>query len=370
MKDNINRKILIIGNGFDIAHHLPTRYIDFLDFFKNSDDEIFSYTLEHVRSGLPCRGKFSDLISNNDGIRKMARLDRIQSMEKILRENVWAKYFAGCEADIVGWIDFEREMLPVFNLFQEIFLKSKTAIVYKTNNDIKARIEMDGQVQSKRAALFDKYFIADPTKKHVIVTNGFSGLTYGVFKEKLLDDLRKELDLFIEAFGIYLEEIVGNIEVREDPLIQDIHADVVLSFNYTSTEYSYRNLEAAEHYYVHGSVGNTPYKMVMGVDKVDNDGQNEFIYFEKYFQRMRKGLLKNYNELVSKRNMVMVYGHSLDKTDIDILELFLGTAEKVKIFYYNEEDYERKTINLIKMFGRNKIEEDLCSRRIEFIATS
>ncbi len=78
--------------------------------------------------------------------------------------------------------------------------------------------------------------------------------------------------------------------------------------------------------------------MVMGVDKVDNDGQNEFIYFEKYFQWMRKGLLKNYNELVSKRNMVMVYGHSLDKTDIDILELFLGTAEKVKIFYYNEED--------------------------------
>ncbi len=148
--------------------------------------------------------------------------------------------------------------LPVFNLFQEIYLKSKTAIVYKANNDIKARIEMDGEVQCKRAALFDKYFIADPTKKHVIVTNGFSGLTYGVFKEKLLDDLRKELDLFIEAFGIYLEEIVGNIEVREDPLIQDIHADVVLNFNYTSTEYSYRNLEAADHYYVHGSVGNTP----------------------------------------------------------------------------------------------------------------
>ena len=26
--------ILIIGNGFDLAHHLPTQYSDFLDFVK------------------------------------------------------------------------------------------------------------------------------------------------------------------------------------------------------------------------------------------------------------------------------------------------------------------------------------------------
>lgn len=32
--DNIEmkneQKVLVIGNGFDIYHHLPTRYIDFL----------------------------------------------------------------------------------------------------------------------------------------------------------------------------------------------------------------------------------------------------------------------------------------------------------------------------------------------------
>ena len=28
--------ILLIGNGFDLAHHLPTRYQDFLEFIKVS----------------------------------------------------------------------------------------------------------------------------------------------------------------------------------------------------------------------------------------------------------------------------------------------------------------------------------------------
>lgn len=30
--------ILVIGNGFDLAHGLPTRYTDFLDFIKSFID--------------------------------------------------------------------------------------------------------------------------------------------------------------------------------------------------------------------------------------------------------------------------------------------------------------------------------------------
>lgn len=34
MKNSTPKKILIIGNGFDLAHGLPTRYSDFLEFAK------------------------------------------------------------------------------------------------------------------------------------------------------------------------------------------------------------------------------------------------------------------------------------------------------------------------------------------------
>ena len=31
--------LLVIGNGFDLAHHLPTRYTDFLKYCKNYNGE-------------------------------------------------------------------------------------------------------------------------------------------------------------------------------------------------------------------------------------------------------------------------------------------------------------------------------------------
>ena len=33
-----NMNILVIGNGFDLAHELPTKYTDFLDFIKEFQD--------------------------------------------------------------------------------------------------------------------------------------------------------------------------------------------------------------------------------------------------------------------------------------------------------------------------------------------
>lgn len=39
MEINVNRgkRILILGNGFDLAHNLPTKYSNFLDFCKIVD---------------------------------------------------------------------------------------------------------------------------------------------------------------------------------------------------------------------------------------------------------------------------------------------------------------------------------------------
>ena len=36
------RKLYIIGNGFDISHHLPTKYINFKDYLKGHNLELFS----------------------------------------------------------------------------------------------------------------------------------------------------------------------------------------------------------------------------------------------------------------------------------------------------------------------------------------
>lgn len=50
MEDRVN--ILIIGNGFDLAHELPTKYNNFLDFIKSvkePDESIYSVFIDKLK---------------------------------------------------------------------------------------------------------------------------------------------------------------------------------------------------------------------------------------------------------------------------------------------------------------------------------
>ena len=44
--------ILVIGNGFDLAHHLPTQYCDFLNFikaFNNPGNDDYSSFIKEIK---------------------------------------------------------------------------------------------------------------------------------------------------------------------------------------------------------------------------------------------------------------------------------------------------------------------------------
>ena len=52
----VSVNILIIGNGFDLAHHLPTQYSDFLDFinaFLKPDGSDYSDFIETIKTDKP-----------------------------------------------------------------------------------------------------------------------------------------------------------------------------------------------------------------------------------------------------------------------------------------------------------------------------
>lgn len=106
--------ILIIGNGFDLAHGLPTTYKDFLKF----TDKFEEYRLRNEDG--------DELLQENDGssdyffnlfgnkVNKNVR-DLIQELNALIKNNVWIKYFKNlCESRKEqgkdGWIDFESEI--------------------------------------------------------------------------------------------------------------------------------------------------------------------------------------------------------------------------------------------------------------------
>lgn len=106
--------ILIIGNGFDLAHGLLTTYKDFLKF----TDKFEEYRLrnedgdELLQEDDGSSDYFFNLFGNK--VNKNVR-DLIQELSALIKNNVWIKYFKNlCESRIEqgkdGWIDFESEI--------------------------------------------------------------------------------------------------------------------------------------------------------------------------------------------------------------------------------------------------------------------
>lgn len=90
--------ILIIGNGFDLVHGLPTTYKDFLKF----TDKFEEYRLrnEDGEELLQEDDGSSDYFFNLFGNKANKNVgDLIQELNALIKNNVWIKYFKNlCES--------------------------------------------------------------------------------------------------------------------------------------------------------------------------------------------------------------------------------------------------------------------------------
>lgn len=132
-------KILVLGNGFDLAHYLPTKYDHFMtamqaivksqnreiafdelfaDYLKNND-EFFLRTKEFYKTD---EFKLSEILVNN--------------FKEKLENNAWFQYFSKYLENVETWIDFESEIERVLWLFLEIINLS-----YNSNNLLYSNIQ-------------------------------------------------------------------------------------------------------------------------------------------------------------------------------------------------------------------------------------
>ena len=115
--------ILIVGNGFDLAHGLPTKYADFLKFidffYKHKAQE--SSRLELIAGeDINCYKYFTDLFnSKQDSEIDQYLYDQsrktIHELSDLCKDNAWIKYFSEVyksreQKGKDGWIDFESEI--------------------------------------------------------------------------------------------------------------------------------------------------------------------------------------------------------------------------------------------------------------------
>ncbi len=322
--------ILIIGNGFDIAHKLPTRYKDFL--------EVCATTKK--------AGKYWDKDKTNAdfaGINKRQRKIHKSFCSKVEyplwaefydigKTNFWISYLQERKT-VVGenWIDFEEEI----------------------------RVVMESAYRSVEGSLDRKVDIFTITnlklREYCERHNYHRKRPYRELFSELLNANKR----LIRAMEIYMDGYIYKLDVKQLPYISSKDIDKVLSFNYTVTYTEHYN-PRVDCCYIHGKAdvrrSIDDCNLVLGYDDHYVEGVKavpELIPFEKYYQRIVNRNDKQYFDWIDEINnskedsTVYIYGHSLGATDGDVLRKFiLNDHVRVKIYYYSETDRAEKIKNL------------------------
>lgn len=402
-------KILLIGNGFDLAHKLPTKYEDFLAFCEEVRT-LYTYSWkatekQYRQNRLDC-GKLVEDIKNEfsaafrqrtqqrdkDDLKVVIPDPRFTELCGLVEKNVWIDYFLERQNRLAGknWIDFEAEISDVIQALDT------------ANRRLQAG-ETNGLREPERFAKL----LQGCGLKEAEVFNDKSAMY------EFTARLRSDLDKLTRALEIYIAGFVEKLSPdRKDPDIEKLDPDHILSFNYSNTyQRLYGGDKALQYDYIHGKArldgDEQTCGLVLGIDEyLDDDRKNKdlsFLTFKKFYQRIYKGTGSGYlswlaaieaegrdierkraaserkaanaAEKAVQREMsalaaavlkrptheLYIFGHSLDVTDRDVLRrLLCCEAIRTKIYYHRKDEKDKQSLadqikNLIAIIGQDEL---------------
>lgn len=356
-------KVLMIGNGFDLAHGLETKYTDFLKFVEQFNRV---YDINERDSDFYLRsGNFMQFLVSLFRDNSIESRHIIKEFRQITLENIWANHFnevLDVKKNIgENWIDFEKEIERVIGWMEKSISTCKSFMdivnLYEREH-VTVAFLTDLNIEIEKFE-FTKSSNTEELEKRLI--------------KKYLNDL----DNLIRALEIYFTLYVYS-QIREN-FNDDIISlklgenDAIISFNYTDTynKIYKNNLIAPENiHFIHGNAvlhNNGNNNMVVGIDEtLEGDEINKnlkYVGFKKYFQRIVKDVDASYTNLFklsedeyNEKIEVFVFGHSLDKTDSDIIRrIFTAKNSIVTVFSHDHDAQKQQVANLISIIGKDEL---------------
>lgn len=374
-------QILLIGNGFDLEHKLPTSYRNFLNFCDRAS-KIYTYDKGKLPSeyrqncldGWDIHVHMKDVLLDAFEKRNIIS-DEVTTPNKLLdelyaciRDNTWLQYFLNPTVHVGrNWIDFEAEISKVIQALE----------IGRDNT--KRKNSITDIPPNAYTILFN---LPKPSQS---LTNIFEDLST---IDAYANDLNADLQRLIRALEIYIAEFVHGISVPDRSAdIEGLNPDHILSFNYSDTyERVYGIGKKIEYAYIHGKADSSrdveTCNLVLGIDEYLDDERKdkelEFLTFKKFYQRIYKSTDNNYLDWIDKikddyganaasagvkcpEHTLYIFGHSLDVTDRDVLKMLICNDNvQTKIYYYRKNDKDREVLgalikNLIKLMGQDEL---------------
>lgn len=358
-------RLIIIGNGFDLAHKLKTSYTDFIKWYwaqrvdtfqgnttqESCDDfckisitescwEVFAYGCSYFR-GMEVEKKYEliqQMKASNSFSFKITQL--LSEIDKSIETK--------------GWVDIENDY---YRLLKECLEKQEC------HN--KAKI-LNMQLDALKEKLVEYLETQELFNKENIMSS------IGLYlKEKMTEPLLFD-DISIKGQGLLKEkdeELFASIKTSNYKPEQTM----LLNFNYTDTvEQLYGNIGECNH--IHGELSN-PKNIIFGYgDELDKDfkemedmSDNELLKYAKSVRYLETGNYRDFLRFIeADLFQVFIMGHSCGNSDRTLLHTVFEhkNCVSIKPFYHKKEDGSDNYLELVQNISRNFNDKELLRDRV------
>ena len=328
------RTLIIIGNGFDLAHGLKSSFKDFLEYYLKKSWDIFldeeSYKDELFEIKYKNQYEKFHPAGTTDKIFEYYKLLETSPLIEIKYSDLIKESLE--KINLLSWVDLEMEFFQILSISRLLTPKSIST------NKIK---EINNQ----------------------------------------LEKLRVE---FLSYLEIQMSEYTHKLDYKilsSFPTIENFDDEILfLNFNYTNIAEKYAEKVDADHIYIHGDLEETQGEPIFGFGdehnkkylEFEDDNNNELFHHIKSFGYLKnkgyKSLLGFIDRSFTEGGFdIHIYGHSCGLSDRTLLKFLFehDICNKIQIFYYGtpeNNDYTDKTYEISRHFtDKNKLREKLIS---------
>lgn len=365
-------RLVIIGNGFDLAHGLPTSYRDFIDdFWMNFRDNVKSeeykkFVNTHdlydkyysnygiIKNFMDLKNSIKEFISEYpnfvfDESRLTFFTSKFSNREKIFEfKNAFFKLIN--IKNLQNWVDIENEY---YRELKKIVKLTSISIEEKKQKTIILNEEFE-QVKN----LLERYL-----KEKVEEQYDFRIFTNNPINDILLPELshpfdeKEYLKEFQQSDQLYVKEFLRKLNENYNLTTH------FLSFNYTKAveQYFIKFAFPKQINYIHGKLNDSANTVNFGFgDEMDD---NEYLKNFKSFQYLQNSNYKSLLDFVESDQKFQVYimGHSCGLSDRTMLNTIYEHPNciSIKVFYHKRDDetdnYTEIIQNISRHFNKKKL---------------
>lgn len=305
--------LVIIGNGFDLAHGYKTSYEHFVDhLIKNkADTKLFKHNF---------RNQFPDLVSIKT---KITRFSNPSIIRDYFNNDLLCSLLSNIR--LRNWGDIEETYYEILNNIAinskkpETTKESTSIALEKLNNDFK---ELQDELEE---------YLAKETKEEHIIEDFWNGIS------------------------------------------SNDRYWCILNFNYTNTLHNY-NLGNAKKIHIHGKIGDEDNSIIFGYAPTEVESRNlstlhnnhEFLRYIKMQMYKLRPAEKTFNEFLDSNDSditmtgirVKIIGHSCGLSDRQILHTIFTHKDvrSIQLYYYpNSENFRQTQANIYNIIGSDKL---------------